>query len=98
MKLQQLTKLISKNFTVLSIASAFALGVVGMTDIKDNLFDTSKWFRRSPDAEQTEFENIAANPDKPDFDFGKSTSQDVTTITEEPSETSETTTVETTTI
>lgn len=100
MKLQQLTKLISKNFTVLSIASAFALGVVGMTDIKDNLFDTSKWFRRSPDAEQTEFENIAANPDKPDFDFGKSASQDVTTITEGPSETTtvETTTIETTTV
>ena len=72
MKLQQLAKLVSKNVTILSIASAFVLGAVGMTDIKDNLFDTSKWFMKS-DTEQTEFENIAAESDKPDFEFAKPT-------------------------
>ena len=72
MKLQQLAKLVSKNVTILSIASAFVLGAVGMTDIKDNLFDTSRWFMKS-DTEQTEFENIAAESDKPDFEFAKPT-------------------------
>lgn len=73
MKLQQLAKLVSKNVTVLSIASAFVLGAVGMTDIKDSLFDTSKWFMESSDTEQTEFENIAADSDKSDFEFAKPT-------------------------
>jgi len=89
MKLQQLAKLVSKNVTILSIASAFVLGAVGMTDIKDNLFDTSKWFMKS-DTEQTEFENIAAESDKPDFEFAKPTQdpddlfpQDDTSITSE---------------
>lgn len=99
MKLQQFAKLISKNVTILSIASAFALGIVGMTDIKDSLFDTSTWFMKPAQSEETEFENIAADPDKPDFDFGKNTSVAEPEITEEPSETSteETTTEQTTT-
>ena len=75
MKLQQLTKLISKNVTILSIASAFVLGAVGMTDIKDNLFDTSKWFMKSDNTEQNEFENIAADSGKPDFEFAKPTQE-----------------------
>jgi uncharacterized protein YkwD len=99
MKLQQFAKVISKNFTILSIASAFALGLAGMTNIKDSLFDTSKWFMETKQTEQGEFENVAADPEKPDFDFGKTASEsttEVTTETTEPSKT-ETTTKQTTT-
>ena len=39
MKLQHLAKVFSKNLTVLSIASAFALGAFGMSDIKDEFLD-----------------------------------------------------------
>ncbi|MBP5418138.1 MAG: CAP domain-containing protein [Clostridiales bacterium] len=71
MKLQQFAKLFSKNVTILSIASAFVLGAVGMTDIKDSLFDTSKWFIKTNDTEKSEFENIAAESGKADFEFAK---------------------------
>ena len=72
MKLQQFAKLVSKNVTVLSIASAFVLGAVGMTDIKDNLFDTSTWFMNS-ESDETEFENVAEDPNRSAFEFAKPT-------------------------
>jgi len=82
MKLQQFAKLISKNVTILSIASAFVLGAVGMTDLKYSMFDTSKWFMKPSDTEQTEFENIAAGSDKSDFEFAKPTTAPDAEITE----------------
>lgn len=44
MKFKQFTKLISKNITTISIASAFLLGAIGMSDLNGKLFDTSSWF------------------------------------------------------
>ena len=105
MKLQHFAKTISKNLTVLSIASAFALGAFGMSDIKDEIFDTSKWFKPQKETEQTAFENIAENANgnpfekdintglAPDNDPDKKESSTETT----PEITTTTTTEETTT-
>ncbi|MBO4651498.1 MAG: CAP domain-containing protein [Clostridiales bacterium] len=68
MKLQHFAKVISKNITVLSIASAFALGAFGMSDLREELLDTSKWFKPQPETEQTKFENIAENADANPFE------------------------------
>lgn len=56
MKLQHITKLISKNITAISIASAFVLGAVGMSDMSGKLFDTSAWFK----AEETTTNSVEA--------------------------------------
>lgn len=50
MKLQHITKLISKNITTISIASAFVLGAVGLSDMSSKYFDTSSWFQASETA------------------------------------------------
>ncbi|MCR5057954.1 MAG: CAP domain-containing protein [Clostridiales bacterium] len=72
MKLQYLAKVFSKNLTVLSIASAFALGAFGMSDIKDEFLDTSKWFRPQPSTDLTAFENVAEDADANPFEKNSS--------------------------
>ena len=89
MKLQHFAKVISKNITVLSIASAFALGAFGMSDIREEFLDTSTWFKPPPETEQTDFENIAENGNpfekdnsglSPEIDpSGKESSSEITT-------------------
>ncbi len=68
MKLQHLVKVISKNLTVISIASVFALGAFGLSDIKDEFRDTSNWFKPQPETDQTAFENIAEDADANPFE------------------------------
>lgn len=72
MKLQHFAKVISKNITVLSIASAFALGAFGMSDVKDEFLDTSMWFKPQPETEQTDFENIAEDANGNPFEKNSS--------------------------
>lgn len=52
MKLQGIARIISKNLTVVSIASAFLLGVLGMTGLQDKIFDTSTWFMSPAEVEE----------------------------------------------
>ena len=77
MKLQGIARIITKNLTVVSIASAFLLGVLGMTDLKDKIFDTSTWFMSPAEVEEKfgEDEDELINATEPDQNQGTSDSE-----------------------
>ncbi|MBO4927975.1 MAG: hypothetical protein J5379_06985 [Clostridiales bacterium] len=51
MKLQRIAKLFTKNLTIISIAAAFVLGFIGMSDVQASLFNTSLWFKEETSLE-----------------------------------------------
>ncbi|MBP5492505.1 MAG: CAP domain-containing protein [Clostridiales bacterium] len=93
MKFDKITKLISKNVTTLSIASAFVLGAIGMSDMRDKLFDTSSWFmKQEAELSVAATETVAESSET----VAVTEEQIVVTLEETTKATTEATTAETT--